>query len=98
MVDQNVSITWHVAGRVFWTIFWRSILVGILIALPIQVLLFWLLASGRLDDTTHFFLNRAIAFVGLVGGGLVAVRMALQKQYRGFRFQLVRDPDKGAVS
>jgi hypothetical protein len=80
-----------IAGNVFWTIFWRSIVIALLVAALLEAIPFWLLSTGRMDETTHFALHWVLQFLAYACGGLTAVRMALRKQYRGFRFQLVLD-------
>jgi len=94
MVDQETSITWSIAAKVFWTIVWRGIVIALLIAALLEAIPFWLLATERLDETTtHFELHLVAQLLAWACGGLIAVRMALRKQYRGFRFQLVLEPD-----
>jgi len=98
MVDQSPSITWGIAGKVFWAIAWRNIVIALLIAALLEAIPFWLLATERMDETTHFELHWVAQLLAWACGGMIAVRMALRKQYRGFRFQLVREPDDRAPS
>ena len=94
MIDETNLITWGEALRVYWTVFWRSVAIWMLIALLLELLPFLLLATGNMDDMTHWVLNRILSFLALVCGSFIAFRMALQKQYRSFRIQIVRDFDK----
>src|ERR1700686_1606893 len=94
MIYETHLITWGEALRVYWTVFWRSVAIWMLIALLLELLPFLLLATGNMDDMTHWVLNRILSFLALVCGSFIAFRMALQKQYRSFRIQIVRDFDK----
>jgi|SRR5579859_2501578 len=82
-------INWGIALRVYWTIVWRTLAMYVLVYAPFTL---WVFATGRLDDTYYIHLHLPMAWLLLCAAGFIAVRMALRKRYRGFRFQLVREP------
>jgi hypothetical protein len=92
MTDESDLIIWGVALRVYWTILWRGLAIYLAIVAPFQALLLWLLATERLDETSHFILLWVVALPSLIAGGLIAVRMVLRKRYRGFTLQIRREP------
>lgn len=89
---ENHPISWDPALRVYWTSLWRSWAISIAMGLVLNAPLFWMLSSHRLDESTFLVLTKLIALFAYVVGGLVAVRMALRKRYRGFSIQINRDP------
>ena len=89
---ENHPVNWSVVLRVYWTILWRSTVILFAVALPFNSLLTWLLATHRLETENFFLWSKIFTAFALVLTGLVTVRMALRKRYRGFRIQIDRDP------
>src|ERR1700759_1865784 len=81
---ENHPADWGVVLRVYWTILWRSTLILFAIAFPFNFLLTWLVATGRLGMDSLLFWSKVFTAFLLVLTGLVTVRMALRKRYRGF--------------
>jgi hypothetical protein len=88
---ENHPVDWGVVLRVYWTILWRSTAILLAIALPFNSLLTWLLATGRIGTDSPFLWSKLFTAFVLVLTGLVTVRMALRKRYRGFGIQIVPD-------
>lgn len=88
---RDETISWSVAARVYWTILWRSIAMMLVIAMPFNFLLTWLLINGRLDREGLLFWSKQFMALTVLCVLFFAVRMALRKRYRGFRIQVVCD-------
>jgi hypothetical protein len=87
MNDEPISL--GIVLRVYWLIAWRT---QAMYFVAYGAFNLWLIATDHLDDSNYFVLRFALALLLLSGASFIAVRMALRKRYRGFRFQLVREP------
>jgi len=85
---NNDPITWGIALRVYWLIAWRTLAMYFL---AYGAFILWLFATERVDDSRYFSVRIALALLLLSGASFIAVRMALQKRYRGFRIQITRE-------
>jgi hypothetical protein len=89
MNDEPAS--WSVTAKVYWTILWRSIAMMLVIAMPFNFLLTWLLINGRLDREGLLFWSKQFMALTVLCVLFIAIRMALRKRDRGFRIQIIRD-------
>lgn len=89
MTDENTSITWGTTVRFYWTVVWRATALYVVGYAPLVV---WLIVGEHLDDPNLILLRFAYALLVMFLAGFIAVRMALRKQYRGFQFQIIREP------
>jgi hypothetical protein len=88
MNDEPVS--WGSTLRVYWLIVWRTLAMYTIVYAPFAL---WRMASDdRLNDPDYLALSVGLAWLLLLGGGFIAMKMAFRKRYRGFRIQIIRDP------
>jgi hypothetical protein len=84
MHDGELELTWTRLGTIFWLCFWRGLVLYIVGGLVATYLLHWLfvLASGNPGPS-------GIGLIVWIPLSLIVLRMALRKEYRGFRVALV---------
>ena len=87
MNDEPIS--WSVTAKVYWAIIWRTLLMYFVCYAPFTL---WIMLSGHIDEQNYFYWRIIVAQVLAVGAGFIALRMALRKRYRGFRFQIEKIP------
>ena len=103
---QELEATWGRAARVWWLIMWRGVLGGVLLGAAVGVIVGIITVAvilgthGTLVDLedqpiyrTGIALGAILGVIIGIGWYIVVVRMALRKQYRGFRLSIVPRPD-----
>jgi len=83
------DLTWSRVVRIWWLILWRTLVGGFILGLLFNILA---IIVGEVSSTSFSI----VSVVGRIGGGIlgviwgiVALRMALRKEYRDFRIALV---------
>ena len=84
----------HLVG-IWWAVFWRTFLAGILLNLPVAVLISFVYASGnRKWVVAHLLLGQIL----YLGACLWAIRTVLRKGFDEYEIWLVaRDPERSSL-
>ncbi|MGA8763859.1 MAG: hypothetical protein WB562_13420, partial [Candidatus Sulfotelmatobacter sp.] len=87
---QELEITWERVTRIWWLLVWRGLLGGWILAVALAFLIGE--AGGRLglDFPTTAAIGTAISSLAGLAWALLVVKMALKKNYEGFRLALVK--------
>jgi hypothetical protein len=94
---DNLEITWERAIGIWWLIIWRMILGSIVLGIIFGFVAGFMIgligtALGLPHDSVASFNRFVVILVGSLTNivwGITVVRMALRKQYTGFRLALV---------
>ncbi len=92
---QELEVTWARVLRVWWLIEWRAIAGGLVTGGALGAVLGVALAFSDWDSSQASPFYLAIGTAVGIAWTLIAVRMALRKQYRDFRIVLL--PRDGAA-
>lgn len=88
---QELEVTWGRVASVWWLIAWRAVLGGIVFGFVVGFVGGFLGgAIGAAPDKVETIVT-ALAVPAGLAWGVVVVRMALRKRYRGFRLALVSE-------
>ena len=86
---EELEVTWERALTVWWSLAWRSALIGFLVALVIGV------AVGLLGRVLHLdprFVSRLLRLTGIICGvaaAIWAMKHVLAKKFKDFRIVLL---------
>ena len=87
--EEEIETSWSNVFSVWWLVFWRWVLGGALIGFVIGLPIGFFGRMGGMPPESIAAVSGAIGVVFSLIWGVVVVRMALRKQYRGFRVALV---------
>jgi hypothetical protein len=90
-MTENHPLSWSIVLRIYWLIFWRTAAIWLALQFTFNSLLTWLVATKRLAIEDLLLWSKISTALILAVIGLVTVRMALRKRYRGFKIQIVSD-------
>jgi ABC-type phosphate/phosphonate transport system permease subunit len=85
---EQLEVTWLRATMVWWSIFWRSLVIAIAAGAVAGFVIGVALAAIGRSDLVEIW-GRLIGVVVAVPAGIWAVRSVLKKEYRQFRIVLV---------
>jgi hypothetical protein len=84
-----LDITWGRVLRIWWLIAWRSLTGAVFIGVVIGAIVGFVGALAGVPRSVVTLTAPIIGGVVGLGWGVVVIRMALKKNYRGFRLALI---------
>lgn len=88
---EFVEVTWARASRVWWSLFWRTVLFTFLGGFIVSSVLGFLLAQAGVDPETTFLVCQTCAFIVGIPIGILITGVVLGKRFPDFRIVLVKE-------
>jgi hypothetical protein len=89
-----VELTWARAAKIWWSLFWRTVLLGALAGGVCGGILAGILTASGTPPQVIKMVARLAGAIVTVPIGIWAVRSVLQSAWSDFRIVLVGDPDE----
>ena len=84
-----LEMTWRHATKIWWSLFWRILVITVVAALALGPIISLLLTSGNVEPETESLIYMAIQFpVGMLAT-IWATYMVFDKSFSNFRIVLV---------
>jgi len=92
---QELKLTWSQVMRIWWAVFWRwLVLSNLTIGAALGTFAIGLWASGIRHVPLSAWMPNAIIVLS-VPAAVIAIRLALKANYKGFRIAIVAPPEDG---
>lgn len=88
---ELVEVTWARASRVWWSLFWRTVLFTFLGGFIVSSVLGFFLAQAGVDPETVFLVCQTSAFIVGIPIGIVITGVVLGRKFPDFRIVLVKE-------